>query len=160
MEWYPQDLQDQWQPQDIPEEFWLLSRDDGVPKTKGFEPDQWLTAWTFDSKTDGTKRYSIGHTEAPIATRIDEEVWRSRKEAAKRFFCYRGFCFWFWCGLFCAFVCLSAYFDLFPYGGVAGMRGGLGCLMWNSQRVNKVLKKKKKLNLIFKSHGITRLAVL
>lgn len=58
----------------------------------------------------------------------DSVQWRFERHAAAHCSLQEVFFFWWR-------VC---------EGGVVGRLGGLGCMMWNSQRANKALKKKKR----------------
>ena len=119
-------------PRDIPEEFWWGSR----------KQSPWTRPVTHCNENLLVRLR--GHTKAPSAT---GRKWRGVGKTGKkkqRIFINLFIFVLFW------FVCLLAYFILFSFvGGAAQERGEYGrtrrwvkwgCMMWNSQRINKEVK--------------------
>jgi len=118
------------QHQDIGEEFWWGSIIDSIADVRASNQTNGSLQWTFANEDAWTKGYTVGYT----VTRMD--TLRHTTASTVRFCCC----------CCCLFVCLLVLFwGLQCQGGYKGTRRwvGFGCMIWNSQRINKKLKTNK-----------------
>lgn len=105
---------------------------------------QYTTHWKFASEDEWTRGQTAQHSAAPNARKTEEEVMERWERGRSKVLCWFACFVLFWINIFLKLSFVGDTVGLRDGYGGTGKRVGLGCLMWNSQAINKNISKLRK----------------